>query len=1311
MAASCPIEVSLAQVTSPTGPHADARAERVAVAVGRWQRDIAGLGGPNTLLWYAEDRRRALDLTTVHPGGLSRLMAGGAGRLSDLVREPAAAADARLAARAIADKASELATQRGVQSCFIAFGMATWHLPDQPTQPAAPVILRSCRLAPTSAAASDFALTTGEDAVVNRVLLHYLTQQRRVRLDQAELEEALRDDGGLTPHRVYQALERACAGVPGFTITPRILVTTWNVAKLPMALDLMAAPESLVNNDLIAALAGDPDARRSLRSDVPASPPNPDPAREVLALDATYAEQSVVEAARAGASLVVDALPGTRVIDTTVNTALALAVDGKRVLVLSSQAADLVEVASRLDTIGLGWLARTATGSPPQPGPEPVVPSPAALAAAHRLLRDRRDQLLAHTTMTHERWSPWEVTIDDVQRHVCRLASRSPAPTSTVRLPRIVLTSLSAARIGTIAEDLTHAASRGAWNVGDDDDPWYGVRLTSDDEVEQARALASRLTGSAVVESVAEARRVLAESHLRPGESFADWCRAVDAMVGVRETLEVFRPEIFEAGLDEHIVAAGGAVESAEPPGPALSWVARGRVRRQTSRLLRPGKPPADIRTELLAAREHRAAWVALTGGGARPRAIAGIERAAALLAPVRTAIAWLDDRRPTTLPRLAEFAPEDLQARLDAMAAQPHRLDGRPRLTQVLSDVARLGLAEVVEDLAERRVPPDQVRAEVEFVWWASLDRELVKNDTRYKHHDGVALQQVAREYADADREHVAAGATRVRATLSGAGVSEPLIMLGSPTDVAMHLPETLFDATIVLGSSRLSTAVCVPALRRSRRVLAFGQTPDVSPSAYVAQPHTEAADALDGDDPPGSLFSELTQVVPHKVLDDLDPGLDARLWRFADRHLLTRRVRSVPAPPGPPSIWWEPVDGRAQVPAGDDATIESTPSEVDRVVSLVLEHAASRPDRSLAVITLSRGHAAQIEHALRERSARHVSGSPTTALDAFDERHPDEPFVVVEARGAGRLRRDCVIAATGFAKTLHGRVLYTFGALGGPDGPGMLTAASTAARRHLTVVSALTPDELDPDRLRSPGAQGLARLLSWAIDEAGVCETDETHVPDETDAPDAPDETDDSGADTAAAGVLDASARDDPIAAELAARLRHHGLTVRHAWGDGEWPVDLVVRDGAGQGPWVAVELDGPRYAACASVRERDRQRPDTLRAKGFAYRRVWSTDVFRDPARDVAAIVDLARPDGELGRTAGLPAPTHESGTHSDGPTARGLASSGDRAASQGVPTGAGSLGRSRDDGDVGWGERADDGSSHDRWLEEQRPPHWG
>src|SRR5665648_1268286 len=83
-----PTAVSDAVTTEP-------RADRVAAAVGTWQRHLVDLGGRNTLLWYRDLPSGTLDLTTSHPSGLASLLAGRPTKLSDLVREPAALEEAR----------------------------------------------------------------------------------------------------------------------------------------------------------------------------------------------------------------------------------------------------------------------------------------------------------------------------------------------------------------------------------------------------------------------------------------------------------------------------------------------------------------------------------------------------------------------------------------------------------------------------------------------------------------------------------------------------------------------------------------------------------------------------------------------------------------------------------------------------------------------------------------------------------------------------------------------------------------------------------------------------------------------------------------------------------------------------------------------------------------------------------------------------------------------------------------------------------------------------------------------------------------
>ena len=112
----------------------------MAAARATWTRHLVDLGGRNTLLWYRDLPTGTLDLTTAHPGGVASMMAGRPTKLSDLVREPAALEDARRRARAIAAKSRELAEERGILTCFLAVGMATWaaHLPDGRPAPRSP---------------------------------------------------------------------------------------------------------------------------------------------------------------------------------------------------------------------------------------------------------------------------------------------------------------------------------------------------------------------------------------------------------------------------------------------------------------------------------------------------------------------------------------------------------------------------------------------------------------------------------------------------------------------------------------------------------------------------------------------------------------------------------------------------------------------------------------------------------------------------------------------------------------------------------------------------------------------------------------------------------------------------------------------------------------------------------------------------------------------------------------------------------------------------------------------------------------------
>ena len=493
----------------------------------------------------------------------------------------------------------------------------------------------------------------------------------------------------------------------------------------------------------------------------------------------------------------------------------------------------------------------------------------------------------------------------------------------------------------------------------------------------------------------------------------------------------------------------------------------------------------------------------------------------------------------------------------------------------------------------------------------------------------------------------------------------------------------------------------------------MVFGDPSSTWPTGFTAGPGRLAPE----ESPPRSLVEDLADLLPVHRLRWAHGYADPRLLGAAGAGYLGELV-------GPPSpvldlaVRLEVVDGRAVLEPGEDATIDSTDVEVDHVVALVLDHARHRRDESLGVVALTDRHADRIRAALAAAGGA-LDPSAEPEVLAYLDREAGRPVAVVSMDAAAGLARDAVVLTVGYGKTAHGRVLHRFPALSGPAASRRLRAALTAARRRLTVVSSLGPDELDESRLRDGGLV-LRDLLVFAGGGAPVPEGDA--------GPAAP----------------------DPLMTELAGRLRREGLVVGERVGTGPHRIDLALTVPAHPDRWlVAVDGDGPGYATWPGTRERDRLWPQELERRGWRHLRVWSTDLYRDPARDVARIVTVVReearalagaptvstadteaPDTEVPDTEGpdteetgeteastteAPSEPEASTDTSDGtaaPDEKKKKKKRRRAVRRGTSDADGpadATDQTTDDTAAGWGERTDD-PSHEQWLREQRPPHW-
>lgn len=1257
---------------SDIGPQSeiDSRTERVRHAVAGWTKHLVDLGGRNTLLWYRDLPTGTLDLTTAHPGGVSMLLAGRPTRLSDLVREPAAFDEARRRARTIAGKSRELREERGIDTGFVAVGMATWSLGRSKAaaarQPAAPVLLRSCTLRPTTPQHDDYELDLGDEIEFNPVLEHYLTSEQGLSIDSERLEGLTQTQAGFDPYPAYAALTEVCADVPDFEVSPRIVLGTFSYAKLPMVADLAAQGDALADHDVIAAMAGDTTALRSVRHELPSRPADsvPDPAQGLLVLDADSSQHEAIEAARSGAHLVVHGPPGTGKSQTIANLVAALAADGKRVLFVAEKRAAIDAVVGRLDRVGLAdlvldlhdgargrrriatELAEALPGRSAKPA-DPPGRDVDRLRAAASTLREHRDAM-------HEARHPWGVSVHGVQEAISALGLGEHPPRSHVRIRGEALQSLPRDRYEVLTRELTRIASLGAWTTDRATDPWFGATVRTPDDAVRARELVERWSGDGIPGVGATLADVFAGLRLPDSRTVRDWGRILDTVAAVRGTLETFRPEIFDVPLGEFVAATGTAAYRASV-GADLGWWERRGLKRQVRRYVRPGRPPADLHAALVEANEQRSAWKQMAGAGGRPEMPSDLDRAMDAYAGLADDLTWLEERVPTTegAPSLLDVPRDELGERLQELADAPDRLAVVPSVIGPVESLRDAGLGSLLDDLSARRVDADRVAGEADFVWWSSVLDDIALRDPRVGAHDGEDLRRTVGEFATADRHVLRQNAGRVRAAvranvdrvLADAPEHESVVRaegaksrrhrplrdllpvtgelltavrpcwVMSPLVVASVLPPGIwFDVVVFDEASQIPPAEAVSAISRARQVVLAGDAKQLPPTSFFTTV-TDIGDATPDDsltEGVESVLDVMAATLPSRRLSWHYRSQDERLISFANEHVYGGSLVTFPGAGTAPVLRHELVDGVGVV-AEAAGSVETTQAEVERVVELVIEHARTRPGESLGVIALGLAHTQRLDDAVR----RALLGlDPQTA--AFFKEDVHERFFIKNLERVQGDERDAIILSVGYGKTPHGRVLHRFGPLNVEGGERRLNVAITRAKKRMTVVSSISADELDPQRLKARGAQMLRDFLAHAAGSTAAGAT--SSAPEQVNEP-------------AVAGVdvPDPSAQ-SVVMAEFARRLRAGGLVVHERYGSSADPIDLAVEDPNQRGRLaVAVESDGPEYAAMSSARDRDRLRAEHLGRLGWQHVRVWTRDAFRDPARDVARIKDLAERGG--------------------------------------------------------------------------------
>lgn len=1237
-----------------------ARREAMRRAQQVWVGQLVDLGGRNTLLYYRDLKVGTLDL---RPGSganevaVDQLLGSHTVALGTLFGEDGRA-EAAKRARTIRAKATENFEERGLRTLFLAWGMATWTSERSASTPAAPVLLRQASLTPKGRAEESFELSLPDEWEVNPTLLHVLRTDFQVELSAGELLELL-DDGGAgapDPIGLFERLSKAASAVPGFTVSPRVVLGNFSYAKWEMVQDIEGGLDALAASDLLCAIAGYVPAGQAIRDrQVPADISEPDrvaPADEFLVLDADASQSYVVNAVVAGSDLVVEGPPGTGKSQTIANLIAALAARGKKVLFVAEKRAAIDAVVNRLAANGLSDLVldlhdgvaskrKLAQDLAKALADAASIGVPDVAGVQQTLVRRRAD-LVRHDQALHTRRRPWGVSVYEAQ---ARLIGVPATLRSAQRLRGRDLEVLGAEGYEQARQTLREYTNLGGLRLSAATSPWAAAlaagTIPTPAEAQAALNAVSGISTHTWPQTSTRLSHLLSECGLRPPADVATWSQALGLLDGVASTLKVFEPAVYSLPLVQLTAAMAPATKgSSRLTGSMFNGSYRS-AKKQLRACLKPGLKitTAQLLVAVTAAAGQAELWAKASLDGGLPRLpsdLGGTEGAyQQLSAELRALGAYVG-------ADLAHVPAGTLTDRLGALASDAETVSKLPELTRLRASLWRAGLAPLVDELAGRNFDVEGALAALESVWTVSILEHLAIHDPAIGTFDGTAAGRNVAEFTTADRAHIASGPQRVRRAVAERitaareqfpeqsqlvtkqaalmrrfmpmrdlyqaapdvlGALKPCWAM-SPLVVSQLLPMTrCFDVAIFDEASQVTPHDAAGVIARADRVVVAGDPKQLPPTSFFS-PSGGGVDDEDTETAAAADISLLADV--ESVLDQMSAVLPAPIGtRTLAWHYRSQDEKLIAFSNAQPSLY---DDGMTTFPGvgiddpvrhvhvpwrpGRPGEEDSASDEVTAVVGLIAKHARSRPGESLGVIAMGIKHANRIEEALRR--ARQTDD----ILDAFvtGEASPaarrDKLFVKNLERVQGD-ERDAIILTVGYTKSSDGRMQYRFGPLNNAGGERRLNVAVTRARKRITVVSSFTAADLDPTKLRAEGAQMLGRYLAYA-------ESGGTNLGDS--AKDKPDL--------------------NPFERDVEAQLTKAGIPLIAQWGCSGYWIDYVAQHPTQPGRMVlAIECDGVTYHSSATARDRDRLRQEHLERLGWRFHRIWSTEWFRHRDSEIA------------------------------------------------------------------------------------------
>jgi hypothetical protein len=1085
----------------------------------------------------------------------------------------------------------------------------------------------------------DFELSLSRKAIVNPALAPALLRHYGVKLNPEDLLAMVQVGSDPIPVRVLDHISSLTDESANLDLSRLLAIGNFSSAAIDLASDFQDL-EHPVTNLFLKELDSNAESFEQGIAD------------PIAVTDSDSAQTRIVSRALAGTSFAVETLPGCGYTQTVVLLASALAHQGKRVLVLAPRRQTLDELATRFTQVGLPGLG--------------IRSSSTWLDMISAISRNEKAQPVNYSELAARRDSAREEVANyfadfekvdgelgvSIEQALEELARLSGSPRAPINEARIDADQLGRHRDLTFAGTLLSQAQQlGMFEVGPGDSAWFMAKFENPLDLPSKVQLAKSLYENTFQQLSGQLAEFTKTVEFKPAVSVEDWVNYLELFVGIRETLDKFKPEVFDRPLTELILATAPRKDKS-----VMSGANRSRLKKLAKEYLRPGLHVSDMHQSLKSIQLQRDAWGKYCLVAKPPQVPLGIKEAQQALnlfvSQLGELQALLSD--VTLSAPLTALPLTELTKTLRSLSEDTKILDNYDERSMTTQRLEEAGLGPLAVELANLHTSKEDLQAELELAWWKSALETLLERSGRSLASDSDEIVQIEKRFAAAETELIAAGSKTVAYGLSGkwkqalenhpseaqtlkellklkrAVISEVSqlapniyqalvpVVLASPYEV----PKTLakgesFDVTLVLDGAGSSIAENHAGLVRSNQVVVFGDDVIAAATGFKIEclPQEDQAARL-----PESIFTAARRSLPLEVLRRSYRTSGQALGDYINKEFYQDRIIFEPTAAsyfGQSNVKFE------RVVAGNSDQPESLDQELSMVMQAVISHATYTPQDSLLVATASPKHAERLETALRTNRKTRAD------LDPFFESHGREKFEITTIQELAHRVADRIIFSLGFGKDLSGQAPKLLGQLSDPNGKRYLANLLVSARKQMTIVSAL--DNQDLLTKANPGVEMFGDLMH----ELGRVQP------------------------------IKIEADLNPMIADLAIRLTKLGVTTRTNFST---RIKLVASVGD------KAAIVEPDWGILGyNLSERYRLRPALLEAMGWMYLRVPSFELFADPeqvARSIAMSLGIevtkkAQPLFELTEPA-------------------------------------------FEDTASAWG---DPGDSNDQRLAEDKPPHWG